>query len=132
VSDVDFDKLLDFHKSEDSYVTLTAVQPPGRFGAFQLNPNASRITHFSEKPTGDNDLETAWINGGFFVMEPEIFDYIEGDDTIWERGPMEKLATQGKLTAYKHTGYWQNMDTLRDKNVLENIWLNGNAAWKKW
>lgn len=132
VSDVDFNKLLDFHNSGENYVTLTAVQPPGRFGAFHLDPNANKITNFREKPTGDNRQETAWINGGFFVMEPEIFDYIPGDDTIWERDPMENLAKQGKLMAYKHGGYWQNMDTLRDKNILEDTWSGGKAPWKKW
>lgn len=132
VSDVDFTKLQAFHDASDNHVTLTAVQPPGRFGAFHLDPDVSQINQFREKPKGDSGQETAWINGGFFVMEPEIFNYIGGDASIWERDPMEKLASIGKLQAYKHHGYWQNMDTLRDKNILEEIWLEGNAPWKKW
>ena len=126
VSDIDFDKLLDFHKSQKTYATLTAVQPPGRYGAFTLN--SDKIASFREKPKGDS----AWINGGFFVLEPQIFDYIEKDSTIWEREPMERLAYEGKLSAYKHEKYWQSMDSLRDKNVLEEVWSSGNPPWKKW
>jgi glucose-1-phosphate cytidylyltransferase len=132
VSDVDFDKLLQFHEKNESYATLTAVQPPGRFGAFHLDPDAHEITHFREKPSGDSAHDTAWINGGFFVMEPEIFNFIEGDASIWEREPMEAIAVKGKLMAYKHHGYWQNMDTLRDRKILEEVWSGGNAPWKKW
>ena len=131
VSDVDFNKLLDFHKKRDKYATLTAVQPPGRYGAFHLENNNHSISSFREKPTGDGH-ETAWINGGFFVLEPEIFNYIEGDLTIWERGPMEKLAKDNQLNAYKHIDFWQSMDTLQDKNVLEKIWASGDIAWKNW
>lgn len=131
VSDVDFSKLLAFHKSQKTLTTLTAVQPPGRFGAFNLNDSDSKIKSFKEKPKGDGH-ESAWINGGFFVMEPGIFDYIEGDDTVWEREPMENLAMSNNLSAYKHKGFWQNMDSLRDKMVLEEYWKSGNPAWKNW
>ena len=126
VSDVDFNKLLAFHKAKNTAATLTAVQPPGRYGAFTLD--SDKITSFREKPKGDS----AWINGGFFVLEPEIFDYIEKDGTVWEREPMEHLAHDGKLAAYKHEHYWQSMDSLRDKNVLEEVWESGNPPWKKW
>ena len=126
VSDVDFNKLLKFHKSQETYATLTAVQPPGRYGAFKLD--SDKITSFREKPKGDS----AWINGGFFVLEPEIFNYIDNDSTVWEREPMEHLAHKGKLAAYKHQNYWQSMDSLRDKIVLEEIWESGNPPWKKW
>lgn len=128
VSDIDFNALLDFHKTQNTYATLTAVQPPGRFGAFKLNADSNLIHSFREKPKGDS----AWINGGFFVLEPEVFDYIKGDDTVWERGPMEKLTKQDQLSAFKHDGYWQNMDTLRDKNLLDELLESGNAPWKKW
>lgn len=131
VSDVDMDSLLKFHRENKSFATLTAVQPPGRYGAFNLPEDEPKITSFKEKPTGDGH-ETAWINGGFFVLEPEIFDYIEGDQTIWEGDPMENLAHDEKLAAYKHDGFWQSMDSLRDKNVLEEDWLSGRPAWKKW
>jgi len=126
VSDVDFKKLLAFHESQKVAATLTAVQPPGRYGAFTLE--SEKISSFREKPRGDS----AWINGGFFVLEPEIFDYIENDTIVWEREPMEHLAHDGKLAAYKHEKYWQSMDSLRDKNVLEEIWSSGNPPWKKW
>ncbi|MCF8369841.1 MAG: glucose-1-phosphate cytidylyltransferase [Bacteroidales bacterium] len=131
VSDVDFNTLLDFHKKQDTYATLTAVQPPGRFGAFSMEANSNKITSFREKPKADGH-DSAWINGGFFVLEPEIFDYIEGDATVWEREPLENMASQNKLAAYQHPGYWQNMDTLRDKNVLEDIWSSGKAPWRNW
>ena len=131
VSDVNLDSLLRFHDQQSTLVTLTAVQPPGRFGAFNLENQEKKILSFREKPKGDGH-NTAWINGGFFVLEPEIFDYIKDDHTIWERDPMENLAKEGQLSAYKHEGYWQSMDTLRDKNVLEDIWIQGDAPWKKW
>ena len=126
VSDVDFNKLLEFHRSRSAAATLTAVQPPGRYGAFNLS--GENITSFREKPRGDS----AWINGGFFVLEPEIFEYIKDDSTVWEREPMEHLAHDGKLNAFKHDSYWQSMDSLRDKNVLEAVWKSGNPPWKKW
>jgi glucose-1-phosphate cytidylyltransferase len=128
VTDVNIRELIDFHKQENATATLTAVQSPGRFGAFNLGRGETRITSFKEKPLGDG----AWINGGFFVVEPEVFEYIEGDSTIWEREPMEKLAREGRLSAYKHNGFWQPMDTLRDKNVLEEMWGSGKAPWKVW
>lgn len=131
LSDVSFKKLIEFHESQNTFATLTAVQPPGRFGAFSMDPNSNHITSFREKPKGDGH-DSAWINGGFFVLEPEVFDYIEGDQTIWERVPMESMAHERKLAAYQHDGYWQNMDTLRDKNVLEEVWESGKAPWKKW
>lgn len=131
VSDVNFKELLEFHQERKAYATLTAVQQPGRYGAFNLEPSNAKITHFREKPKGDGH-DTAWINGGFFVLEPEIFDYIEGDDTTWEREPMEALAKEGQLNAFKHEGYWQSMDSLRDRTVLENIWKEGTPPWKRW
>lgn len=128
VSDIDISKLIEFHKSQDSLVTLTAVQQPGRFGTFNLGRDDAKVSSFSEKP---QDKE-AWINGGFFVVEPEAMDYIDGDKTIWEKKPMEAIANAGKLTAYKHEGFWQPMDTLRDKNVLEDLWYSETPPWKIW
>jgi glucose-1-phosphate cytidylyltransferase len=128
VADVDIRKLAAFHQSQQTLATLTAVQPPGRFGAFTLEKERTTIASFHEKPTGDG----AWINGGFFVLEPKVLEYIEGDDTVWERGPMEKLAREGQLSAYRHTGFWQPMDTLRDKMYLEELWAVEKAPWKVW
>ncbi len=125
VSDVNIDELYKFHKKMGGYATLTAVQPSGRFGLVTIKENGA-ITSFIEKPKGDRE----WINGGFFVCEKEVFDYIEGDDTTWEREPLERIANDGKLFAYKHSGFWQPMDTLRDKNELEKLWQSGNAPWK--
>ena len=130
VSDINFHTLYEFHKKQKTFATLTAVQPPGRFGAFSMEHNSYKIASFREKPKGDHD--SAWINGGFFVLEPEIFDYIESDRTVWEREPLESLARKGELAAYQHSGYWQNMDTLRDKNVLEEVWESPDVPWKKW
>jgi len=127
VGNIDLKKLLDFHKNHGKYATLTAVQPLGRFGALEINTK-DEIINFQEKPKGDK----AWINGGFFVLEPQIFDYINGDETIWEREPLEKLAKNGQLAAYKHKGFWMCMDTLRDKKELEALWNSGNAPWKIW
>lgn len=126
VSDVNVTELLAFHRQQRSLATLTGVQPPGRFGA--LNLQGDRVASFEEKPHGDG----AWINGGFFVLSPEVIDLIEEDSTIWERGPMEKLARDGQLSAYLHSGFWQPMDTLRDKNHLEELWQTGKAPWKVW
>ena len=126
VSDINFSELLKFHKSQNTYATLTAVQPPGRYGAFTLD--SDKIASFREKPKGDS----AWINGGFFVLEPQIFDYINDDSIVWEREPMESLAHEGKLSAYKHENFWQSMDSLRDKTVLEKLWERDNPPWKKW
>jgi len=126
VSDVNLDKLLEFHRSHGKLATLTAVRPPARFG--HLNFEGSRITEFSEKP----QTAEGWINGAYFVLEPGIFDYIDGDDTQWEREPLEGLARDGQLMAYRHESFWQCMDTLRDKGLLEQLWSSGNAPWKLW
>lgn len=128
VTDVDISALIEFHRRENVMATLTAVQPPGRFGAFNLERQEAKISTFKEKPQGDG----AWINGGFFVLEPGVMDYIEGDATVWEREPMERLAQEGQLGAFRHKGFWQPMDTLRDKMLLEDLWRQGNAPWKVW
>lgn len=126
VSDINIGELVSYHKKMGLKATLTAVQPPGRFGSLDLDEN--RITGFQEKPVGDG----GWINGGFFVCSPGVLDYIEGDDTVWERQPLERLAAEGNLAAHFHKGFWQPMDTLRDKNHLEELWANGKAPWKIW
>jgi len=126
LSDVNLHELIAFHRAEGALATLTAVQQPGRFGVFNLANDDTKIDSFQEKP---NDLKMPWINGGFFVLEPQVLDYIDGDDTIWERDPLENLAKEGELSAYRHTGFWQPMDTLRDKNVLEDLWQKGIAPW---
>jgi glucose-1-phosphate cytidylyltransferase len=128
VSDVNIAELVKFHRSQGVHATLTAAQPPGRFGAFTLGANDSKISTFHEKPQGDG----AWVNSGFFVLEPAVFDYIAGEPTVWEREPMEQLASDGQLAAYKHHGFWQPMDSLRDKNVLEQLWQSGKPPWKIW
>jgi len=128
VTDLNLTDLVAFHREQKTMATLTAVQSPGRFGAFRLDKDQNKITAFKEKPKGDG----AWINGGFFVLEPGVFDYIEGDATVWEREPMERLAQAGMLSAYKHHGFWQNMDTLRDKMLLEELWKSSETAWKIW
>ncbi|MGH8502289.1 MAG: glucose-1-phosphate cytidylyltransferase [Gammaproteobacteria bacterium] len=128
VGDVNIKALLDFHRQQKCLATLTAVQPPGRFGAFSLGNDQQKIAHFREKPKGDG----AWVNGGFFALEPGVVDYIEGDEIFWEAEPLSKLADDGELAAYRHYGYWQAMDTLRDRNVLEELWRTGNAPWKTW
>lgn len=127
VSNVDVTKLLAHHKESKKMVTVTAVQPTGRFGALNLTEKDA-VFSFLEKPKGDG----AWINGGFFVCESEVFNYIDGDATIWEREPMEKIAAEGQMSAYKHDGFWKPMDTLRDKQELESDWNAGKAAWKIW
>lgn len=126
VSDVDITALIAFHRQQGTLATVTATQPLGRFGALNLQDN--RITQFREKPQGDG----GWINGGFFVLSPAVIDYIDGDDTLWEREPMEKLAESGQMSAYLHKGFWQPMDTLRDKTHLEELWTSGTAPWKNW
>jgi len=126
VGNVNIRELLEFHKRHDKYATVTAVQPSGRFGA--LNLEQDNVLAFQEKPQGDN----AWINGGFFVLEPQIFNYIEGDETWWEREPMERLAREGQMSGFLHRGFWHPMDTLRDKNHLEQLWQSGRAPWKIW
>ena len=124
VSDVSISELIEFHKSHNKLATLTATQPPGRFGALDLDGN--KINSFQEKPQGDG----AWVNGGFFVLSPKVIDYIEGDSIMWERKPMEILAKEGQLLAFLHHGFWQPMDTLRDKALLEELWQSGKAPWK--
>lgn len=128
VSDVDITALIEFHKQQDTLATLTAVQPPGRFGAIALAKEQTKITHFQEKPEGDG----AWINGGFFVLNPQVIDFIEGDSISWEKEPLQILAREEQLSAYKHAGFWQPMDTLRDKQLLEKLWKDGQAPWKVW
>jgi len=126
VSDVNLNDLLAFHRSHGKLATLTSVRPPARFGYLELD--GSQVTEFSEKP----QTKEGWINGAFFVLEPGVFDYIDGDDTQWEREPLERLAKDGQLMAYKHSSFWQCMDTLRDKVLLENLWRSGNPPWKIW
>lgn len=127
VGSVDIAELLKFHKEHNKYATVTAVQPSGRFGALSID-DRNNILSFQEKPKGDG----AWINGGFFVLEPQIFNYLDGDETVWERHPLEGLAKDGQLVAYKFNGFWKPMDTLRDKMELEDLWRAGNAPWAKW
>ncbi len=126
LSDVDIGAQLRFHEQQGRQATVTAVQPAGRFGA--LDVQDQRITRFEEKPQGDG----SWVNGGFFVLEPEVLQHIAGDDTVWEREPMEALARDGQLSAYTHRGFWQPMDTLRDKTKLDELWQSGQAPWKVW
>ena len=126
VSDVNIREVIKFHKEKGKWATVTAVQPPGRFGAIRMDDTT--ITSFVEKPNGDG----GFINGGFFVLEPEVLDLIEKDSTIWEREPMEKLAELRQIEAYRHTGFWRPMDTLRDKNYLEDLWNSNKAPWKVW
>jgi len=126
VSDINISNLIDFHKNQKSKATLTAVHPPGRFGNLHIENNT--VLTFEEKPIGDGNL----INGGYYVLEPSIFDYIEGDNTIWELSPIEKLTKDGELSAYKHSGFWRPMDTISDKQFLENLWQTGKAPWKIW
>ena len=128
VSDVNIRHLIEFHKNQNTLVTVTAVQPPGRFGIFDFAEDECKISKFKEKPGGDG----SWIAGGFFVMEPAAIDYISGDTTTWEHEPLENLAKDGLLSAFKHEGFWHPMDTLRDRNALEAMWASGNAPWKIW
>jgi glucose-1-phosphate cytidylyltransferase len=128
VSNINITELVKFHQEQKALGTLTAVQPPGRFGAIMLTDEQTKITHFREKPEGDG----AWINGGYFILEPEVIDFIAGDSTVWEKEPLEKLADMAQLAAFKHYGFWQPMDTLRDKNYLEDLWAKGKAPWKIW
>ena len=128
LSDVDITQLIKFHYDQKTLATLTAVQPPGRFGVFNLSQGETVVSSFREKPQGDG----AWVNGGFFVLEPGVLDYITDDSTVWEREPLQKLAKEQMLAAYRHYGFWQPMDTLQDKHVLEERWKNGEAPWKIW
>lgn len=126
LADVNIRGLIDFHRARAKLATITAVQPPGRFGALQIEDGI--VQNFDEKPSGDG----AWINGGFFVLEPSVIDRIEADATIWEREPMESLARDGELSAFCHDGFWRPMDTLRDKTQLDELWVSGQAPWKNW
>ena len=126
VSDIDISSLIKHHKSSGLLATITAIQPPGRYGALKIEDKL--VKKFNEKPLGDG----AWINGGFFVLEPKVLDLIDGDETVWEERPLQKLAEQGQLTAYQHHGFWQAMDTLREKNLLESLWASGAPPWKSW
>jgi len=128
VADVDLNELAAFHKAQGKFATLTAVQPPGRFGAFKLADDAHTIEHFREKPKGDG----AWVNGGFFVLEPAILDYVEHAGIFWEAEPLGKLAEDNQLSAFKHHGFWYAMDTLHNRNVLNEMWESGQAPWKRW
>lgn len=127
VGNIDINALVSFHKANQKMVTVTAVQPSGRFGALNLS-DTDAVTSFLEKPRGDG----AWINGGFFVCEPAVFDFIERDSTVWEKEPMEQIAALQQMLAFKHGGFWKPMDTLRDKQELEQEWNNGTAPWKTW
>jgi glucose-1-phosphate cytidylyltransferase len=126
VADVDISRLVAFHRAEGKSATLTAIQPPGRYGAVSIDD--ARVTSFAEKPDGDG----AWVNGGYFVLEPSAFNYIANDQTSWESGALVKMSQDGKLAGYQHVGFWQAMDTLRDKNHLEELWQSGHAPWKVW
>jgi glucose-1-phosphate cytidylyltransferase len=128
LADVDIPALLAFHRAHGRLATVTAVQPLGRFGALELDDEQRRVTSFTEKPAGDG----AWVNGGFFVLEPGVLDYITGDDTFFEHEPLERLALDGELMAYRHEGFWQPMDVLRDKNLLDQLWQSGQAPWRVW
>ncbi|WP_261302641.1 glucose-1-phosphate cytidylyltransferase [Paenibacillus andongensis] len=127
VSDVNIKELVEFHKLSGRMATVTSIQPDGRFGALDIS-DLNEVRGFQEKPRGDG----SWINAGFFVCQPEVFDYINDDSTIFEKEPLENLAKQGELSAYKHNGFWQPMDTLRDKNHLEDLWARNKAPWKTW
>ncbi len=126
LSDVDISEVIEFHRQESALATVTAVQPPGRWGAMELD--GKRIRRFEEKPVGDG----GWVNGGFFVLSPTVIDMIEGDETVWEREPMERLAADGQLASFRHGGFWRAMDTLRDKQYLTDLWSEGTAPWKRW
>ena len=126
LSNVNITELVNFHKQQQTLATLTAVYPPGRFGALDISNG--KVNLFKEKPQGDGNR----INGGFFVLSPKVIDLIDGDSTVWEQKPMEVLATQGEMSAFDHDGFWQPMDTLRDKNYLEELWASDNAPWKIW
>lgn len=126
VSDVNISKLINFHNQHNSLATLTAIRPPSRFGALDLG--TSNVTGFTEKPHG----EGGWVNGGFFVLSPKVVDYIDDDNTVWEKEPLQRLAKTGQMHAYLHEGFWHAMDTLRDKNHLEDLWATGDAPWKIW
>jgi len=127
LADINLDELVRFHRGHGKLVTLTATQAVGKFGALEISDDAE-VTSFSEKPKGDG----RWVSGGFFVLSPKVGSYIKGDSTIWERNPLETLSREGQVSAYKHTRFWQPMDTLHDKNLLEDLWAKGAAPWKVW
>ena len=126
LGNINIRELIDFHKLQGKKATVTAVKPAGRFGALEIKKN--NVLNFKEKPLGDGN----WINGGFFILEPKVLELIQNDKTIWEKEPIEKLVEQGELAAYRHTKFWHPLDTLRDKNYLEELWTSGNADWKVW
>ena len=126
ISDIQIDQLVRFHNDNKTVATVTAVQPSARFGALDIREN--KVISFKEKPPGDGN----WINGGYFVLEPSVFDYLGDNSTVWEEEPVENLTRDGQLSTYKHSGFWQPLDSLRDKNKLEKLWSNGNAPWKIW
>ena len=126
ISNVDISKSIKLHKDAETIATVTAVQPPGKFGRMNLKNNS--VSHFEEKPIGDG----GWINGGYFILEPSVFDYLKNESTIWEREPLEELAKNNQLSAFRHNGFWHPIDTLWDKNYLENLWKNNDAPWKIW
>jgi glucose-1-phosphate cytidylyltransferase len=126
LADIDISALVSFHRAQGALATVTAVQPPGRFGA--LSVDGDRVRQFEEKPRGDG----AWTNGGFFVLSPDVARYLDGDDTVWEQQPMRSLARDGQLCSYRHEGFWQAMDTLRDRSLLEELWASGDAPWRTW
>ena len=126
VGDIDINRLVAFHRLQGTLATVTATRPPGRFGALRIDGNT--VTKFEEKPLGDG----GWINGGFFVLSPKVIGYIAGDETVWEQEPMRTLSEEGNLSAFLHTGFWQPMDTLRDKKLLEDLWSTGKAPWEVW
>jgi len=128
VADINLGGLIACHEANGRLATVTAVQPPGRFGALEMADGEDAVRSFTEKPRGDG----AWMNGGFFVLEPAVLDYIEGDDTLFEQQPLQRLAADGQLAAFRHGGFWQPMDTLRDKRALEELWTSGQAPWKIW
>lgn len=128
VGDIDITESIEFHNKQGRKATMTVVQPPGRFGAISLGRCETTIEHFKEKPDGDG----AWVNGGYFVLEPSVIDYITEDATVWEQEPLMNLAKDGQLNAYKHGGFWQPMDTVNDRNKLEKLWASGDAPWKMW
>ncbi|MDP9491640.1 MAG: glucose-1-phosphate cytidylyltransferase [Actinomycetota bacterium] len=128
VTDLDIGREIEFHRTSGADVTVAAIQPPGRFGMLTLEAGTDSVTGFREKPTGDG----GWVNGGFFVVEPRVLDYIDGDQTMWEHEPLERIAGKGGLRAFKHDGFWHPMDTLHDKMVLEEYWASGSAPWKVW
>jgi glucose-1-phosphate cytidylyltransferase len=126
LADIDLTALIAYHREQGALATVTAVQPPGRFGAVELN--GTRVRHFEEKPRGDG----VWLNGGYFVLSPEVGRYLESDETTWEQEPLRRLTAEGQLASFRHEGFWQAMDTLRDRNQLEELWDTGNAPWRVW